>query len=222
MLAHEIDRLRDARRLTEVVIATTEKDEDEPLVQVAESGGVAWFRGPESDVLGRVLGAAGAHGADVVVRLTGDCPLVDPGVVDLVIDRLLAGDAEYASNVLRRTYPRGLDVEAMTIGALRRADAASTTDEDREHVTLAMRRGDGAFRTHSVEDDTDNSDLRLTVDEPADLRLIRALFDALEQDGSMPSYRSIVAHLREHPELRAINAGVETWSPAPAARGNVA
>jgi spore coat polysaccharide biosynthesis protein SpsF (cytidylyltransferase family) len=214
MLAHVVRRLQASTSLTEVMIATTDRGADAPIVEVGDELGVPVYRGATEDVLGRMLGAAASAKADVVVRVTGDCPLIDAKVVDLVVDRLLENaGADYASNVLLRTYPRGLDVEAMTMEALERADALARSPSDREHVTPAIRMAPGGvFRRVSVEDTEDNSDIRLTVDEPSDLELVRLLHQRLSP-AAIRDFKRIVAFLRTHPELLDLNAHVKTWSP---------
>ena len=167
-------------------------------------------------MLGRIVAAARAVEADVVVRVTADCPLIDPGVTDRVVNELIthANSADYASNVLRRTYPRGLDVEAMFLDTLLRVDRLAQTPAEREHVTVTIRseRPD-LFLIRSVESDTDDSDLRWTVDEPADLDLVRTIYGDLDLGAQIVPYGTVVDHVRRHPELSATNASVSTWTP---------
>jgi spore coat polysaccharide biosynthesis protein SpsF (cytidylyltransferase family) len=221
MLAQVVERLRGSRVVDQTVIATTELASDVPIVELGDVIGVPVIRGSANDVLGRFLVAGQQCQADVIVRITGDCPLIDASVVDLVVERLLSdGRADYASNVLRRTYPRGLDAEAISLEALRRADKLAQSTADREHVTLIIRTlGEPHFRALSVEDTEDNSDLRLTVDEPDDLELIRILHDRMTPD-ELRDYRAIVAYLREHPDVREINKAATTWTPESAAAGS--
>jgi spore coat polysaccharide biosynthesis protein SpsF len=167
-------------------------------------------------VLGRFVGAARQAQAGVVVRVTADCPLIDPQVTDCVICTLAdhAAECDYASNVLRRTYPRGLDVEAFFWDTLLRIDRMAQSQTAREHVTIVPRAEcPDLFLCRSVEDDQNHADLRWTVDTAADLQLIRALYDALDLDGHVVLYPEILAYVRAHPELSQLNAGVETWEP---------
>lgn len=180
MLAQQLRRLKRCARADEIVVATTSSDADTPVVDIARAESVRWFRGDERDVLGRYGAAAREAKADVVARITADCPLIDAAITDRVIERVETGTVDYASNVLRRTYPRGLDAEAMTSDALyRTADLARST-ESREHVTwfIYHERPD-LFRLASIEDDRDNSDLRWTVDTAADLEHMRRIYTAL-------------------------------------------
>lgn len=210
MLAQQLRRLRDARTLDEIVVATTTESWDDPVAELAEAEDLRCFRGSETDVLGRYVGAARASGAEIVVRLTADCPLIDPGVVDRVTGMLVdgAGDYDYASNVVRRTFPQGLDAEALFFDTLERVDRLARTPDAREHVTwfVVSERPD-LFLIGSVTDDEDNSDLRWTVDTPDDLELVRALYDRLDLETTKQDYRAIVAHVRAHPELAAAGDG---------------
>ena len=216
MLAQLVRRLRACRSLDEIVIATSIAAGDDPIAELGISEGVRVFRGSEADVLGRFVEAAIATQAEVVVRVTGDCPLIDPRVTDRVIDELTtnAGTSDYASNVLRRTFPRGLDVEAMFIDALMRVDRLGQSKAEREHVTITIRsERPNLFLTRSVESDRNDSDLRWTVDEDRDFRLVARLYSELGLSERIVPYESVVDHVRQHPELASINADIATWTP---------
>lgn len=196
MLAQQLRRLQGACALDEIVVATTTNPTDEPVAELARAEGLAVFRGSESDVLGRYLGAAKAHQADVVVRITADCPLIDPGVVDTVCAALEPG-LDYASNVVRRTYPQGLDAEALHLDVLQRLDRLATSPGAREHVTwFLLKEKPELFHVRSVEDTEDNSDLRWTVDVDADLDVVRALYRDLGLDRHPLGYRKILEYTR--------------------------
>lgn len=208
MLAHEIRRLQRVEELDDIVVATTVDPGDDPVVAVAEAEGARWFRGSEHDVLDRYFRAAEEASAEVVLRVTADCPLLDPEVAGLVVSTLAAqdGQLDYASNVVERTYPAGLDAEALTAEALERAFRLGRSPEAREHVTwFLLRERPDLFRIGSVTDDADNSDLRWTVDHARDLELVRRLYDELDLARKPRSYREVVAHVREHPELATLN-----------------
>lgn len=221
MLAQVVRRLRRCESLDEIVIATSVAAGDDAIAEAGASEGVMVVRGSEMDVLSRMLAAARATDADVVVRVTSDCPLIDPRVTDRVIDALLAdvSHADYASNVQRRTFPRGLDVEAMFLDTLMRLDRLARTPSDREHVTTALRSGrPDLFLSVSVESAHDDSDLRWTVDEKRDLELVSNLYDALSLGDGITPYETVVGYVRQHPELLRINEGIETWTPPTQAR----
>jgi len=216
MLAQQLRRLQPCTAVDQIVIATTVNDTDDPVVVLAEHEGLDVFRGSENDVLSRFVGAAAQSQAEVIIRVTADCPLIDAQVVDRVVRELTdnAGSCDYAGNVIQRSFPRGLDVEAFTHEALTRCDDLADTDEAREHVTLIIRQAEpGMFTCRSVLDDKDNSNLRWTVDTPADLELVRKIYTDLRLGETCLDYREILSYVRSHPELMKINADSKTWDP---------
>jgi glutamate-1-semialdehyde 2,1-aminomutase len=194
-----LERLKRATSVDEIVLATGDSSTNDPLVEHVEELGFRVFRGSEPDVLERYYGAALMSGADTVVRITGDCPLVDPALVDVIIGTLHREQADYASNTLTPTYPDGLDVEAFTFRALHEAQTKATSAYDREHVTPYLKR-DSAFGRINVRHDTDLSSLRWTVDEPEDLVVIDRVFDRFAPDIHF-SWRRVESLYRTEPEL---------------------
>lgn len=217
MLLQQLLRLQQCEQLDQIVLATTTAPADDPVEAVAREAGVQVFRGSEEDVLDRLLRAARQTDAEVVVRLTGDCPLTDPQVVDSVIRTLLEGATEfdYASNTLVRTYPRGLDAEALFRDTLERVGRRARSRAAREHVTYyIVRERPDLFSTASVEAPEDNSDLRWTVDTEEDLELVSQLYRELDLSDTGPvPYTRLVRHVRSRPELFRINASVEQRFP---------
>src|SRR5688572_2663211 len=210
-LAQVLRRIRAMKEQDEIVVATTTLASDDPVVKLAEREGVRWFRGDEADVLSRFVGAARESRADLVVRITADCPLIDSVESDRVVFELRANasKADYASNILRRTYPRGLDTEAFWVDTLNRVHRLGSSANSREHVTWYIyRERPDLFMCHSVTDTVDNSDLRWTLDTSEDLEIIRQIYQGLSLSESLRPYRDILAYVRAHPELVAINAGV--------------
>jgi spore coat polysaccharide biosynthesis protein SpsF len=208
MLAQQLLRLKRCRLADEIVVATTTNATDDRVVALARAAGVRWFRGSERDVLERYVGAVRDARADVVVRVTADCPLIDSDVSDRVIDALSGGSmpSDYASNVTPRTYPQGLDTEALFADTLERVHRMARSESAREHVTTFIyREHPDLFLVQSVTDQEDNSDLRWTVDEAADLELVRRLYDALGVGERAVGYRELLAYARAHPELSALN-----------------
>ena len=212
MLERQLDRLRRSALLDDIVIATTTNQSDDPVVTLADASQVACFRGSEDDVLSRYVGAARQARADVVVRVTADCPLIDPAVIDDVVRSLEepAVICDYASNVLDRTYPRGLDTEAMFADVLFRLGRLARSAAAREHVThyLARERPD-LFIRRSVRDAEDNSDLRWTVDTPDDLVTIRRIYVEAGLADRHLSYPELLRWVRERPEIARSNVHVE-------------
>lgn len=181
MLARVIERSRRAGTVDQVVIATTTKPADDAIAWCGRALGAEVFRGDESDVLDRYYRAAHHFGFDIVVRITSDCPLIDPGLVDAVLQPLIDGTAaaDYSANTLRRTYPRGLDVQAAPLGTIDRAWREATSAFDREHVFPYVYEHPERFRFFSVSDEVDRSHLHWTVDTAADLAFVREVYRAL-------------------------------------------
>lgn len=209
MLSQQLRRLKRCRLADEIVVATTTNATDDPVVRVAEEESVRWYRGGEHDVLGRYVEAAREAAADVVVRVTADCPLIDPEVIDRVILDLQGHDTtcDYASNVIRRTFPKGLDTEALWRDVLERVHRLGRSPEAREHVTwfILSERPD-LFMLRSVEDlEEDNSDLRWTVDTQQDLAVVRQIYEDLDLSEHLLPYQEVLRHVRAHPKITAMN-----------------
>ena len=201
MLAHQIDRVRRAGSVEAICIATTTNADDDP---------VAALRGSEHDVLGRFVGAAGLVGADVAVRLTGDCPLTDPELIDAVVGvfRSAEPSVDYASNSFPRSWPIGLDVEVASMAALRTAAAEADDPYDREHVMPFLYRQPERFRTAGYPAPENLTGYRWTLDEASDFELIRRILEALLPVQPDFGWRDVIALLEAHPEWRILNAGV--------------
>jgi spore coat polysaccharide biosynthesis protein SpsF len=216
MLAREIERVRRASRVDDVVIATTTNREDDGVVAVAEGAGARWFRGSEHDVLGRMAGAAREARADIALRLTADCPFLDPGVIDRAVALLEESltPLDYVTTEPPATFPRGIDVEVLHADVLARVDRMARSRAAREHVTFFIYGEEPTlFRAATLTDTRDNSAERWTVDTPDDLALVRALWSALDMGSVARSYEDILAYLQAHPELRALNAHVPQRAP---------
>lgn len=202
LAARVIRRVRRATAIDAVVLATTTSAEDDALAALATAEEAECFRGSDHDVLARYLGAAVAANADAVVRITGDCPLIDPNVVDEVVDELLhrAEPCDYASNVLRRTFPKGLDGEALHRDVLERVDRLAQSNEAREHVTWFIReeRPD-LFVAASVERADDWSSLDWSVDTRDDLETIRRIYREYDMDAGVPWEQVARAELARMP-----------------------
>jgi len=205
MLWHVVNRVRRATRVDRVVVATTDRGIDDPIAQFCEKEGIGCFRGSELDVLDRFYQAAKASGAEVVVRITADCPLIDPAVIDKVLARFQRGDCDYACNVIRYTYPDGLDTEVFSFAALERAWRQASKPSEREHVTPYLRTD--KFRVANVESEIPVSpaQYRWTVDRPADLEFVRKVFGAFSKNGEF-GFREVFELLKERPDLATIQA----------------
>jgi len=211
LLEHLVERLRRAKAIDEVVIATTVNSDCSPIVNLADKCGVTWFAGSEEDVLERYLGASRQVNADNIIRVTSDCPLIDPVTIDRVVESYLSGNADYVSNTIERTYPRGLDTEVFSRDALERADRLASEKSYREHVTLYMYRHPEDFTLINVsaEPPLDRPDLRLTVDTPEDFMLIKEIYEALYRPGDIIEMVDVIRLFTERPGLAGINAHIE-------------
>jgi len=202
MILRMIERVRRARRIDRLVVATGDQDSDDPLVQVLGEAGVDVFRGPLDDVLARFIGALDACPADHVVRLTGDCPLIDPDLIDATIELLLESGADYSQNrLVDKGFPKGQDVEAITARALRRASAAAVTREEREHVTWGVWNHPELYRVVRLEPPVDEGHVRWTVDRPDDYAFVTAVYEALYPGNPAFTSDDVRAFVRSRPDL---------------------
>lgn len=209
MLARVVERAARIPGIDDVVVATSRLAADDAIAEMCGARGWRCTRGSEDDVLLRYVEAASEVGAAVIVRVTSDCPLLDPEVGGRVVAVLTTrlGELDYVSNTLRRTFPRGLDVEAVSREALERAHREARDPASREHVTRYIYQHPDVFRIEQVVDVEDRSALRWTVDTEADLALVREIYAAL---GDRPfRYAEVLALCDARPELTRINAGVE-------------
>lgn len=206
LLARVVERAHASGAFDAVIVATSKDGSDDPVAEFCAHKGVPCFRGDLEDVLERYRSAAAAAGAEIVARITADCPLLDPAVIHAVVKAFNPASHDYVSNVLERTYPKGLDIEVLSMAALERMAKEAKTPYDREHVTTYIRTNPGFFRVHNVTQKENRAKLRWTVDEPADLAFVRAVY------AKMPTTTfgqdEILALLEKHPEMHAINSSV--------------
>jgi spore coat polysaccharide biosynthesis protein SpsF (cytidylyltransferase family) len=204
-----LKRASSAKLVDEVIVATTVKDDDSVIADLASSLGYRVSRGPEDDVLERYYNAALAANAEVIVRITSDCPLIDPEIIDTIVEEHLKYSKDFTSNIITRTYPDGMDVEVFSMDALTKAWNEAKEMADREHVTYYIWKnsdllGGKLFTAHNIvaENMVDFSNLRLTLDYPEDLVLITKL---IELKGIDKSWMEYVDTLNENPSLIEIN-----------------
>lgn len=214
-LAQMIARVRAARDIDMIIVATTERHCDLILSDLAARLGVKSYRGSEDDVMARVLGAARAHSVDTIVDVTSDCPLADPDVIGTVLDYFNSHDVDYASNVLKRTYPRGLDVQVYSTDALARAESRTQDRADREHVTLHLYENPDVFNLGNVSapKDLHHPEVRLTLDTPEDYFVIREIFESLLPLDPVFSYGRVMAFLKDNPQILPANRGIPQKAP---------
>lgn len=207
VLARVVQRLRRASLIGELIIATTFDPADDVIVEECKALGVAFFRGEVRDVLDRYYRTALHFGAEVIVRITSDCPLIEPEVTDRVIDTFLEQRPDYASNAVQRTYPRGLDTEVFTFDALERTWQKAQRPYQRSHVTAYIYENPEQFKIVSVTGDADYSWQRWTVDTPDDLRFIREVYELMGNDPGF-YWRDVLSLLERRPELLELNSHV--------------
>jgi glutamate-1-semialdehyde 2,1-aminomutase/spore coat polysaccharide biosynthesis protein SpsF len=205
MIGWLIERVRKCRHIDRLVVATSTERSDDSLVEYVSSLGVDTFRGSLDDVLGRFAAASERFPAQHYVRLTGDCPLADPEIIDRTIDRHLSSGADFTSNSHEPSFPDGLDTEVMTARTLRRAAVGASLPAEREHVTLYVRRRPDLFRIETLKNEQDLSEYRLTVDTPADFTLVTGIFAALSPGGVF-GLTDVVRLLEQSPNLRELNS----------------
>lgn len=205
MLARLVERLRRVKHANAIVIATTTNASDDAIVALCDRLGVAHRRGSEHDVLSRYAEAAALHHADAVVRVTSDCPLIDPALIDHVIARYQVGDADYVSNMLPPSWPYGMAVEVFSAKALAEAHAEARQAAEREHVTPFLYAQPERYRLYNVTSPVDLSAQRWTVDTPEDHDLVQRLFDAVFPAKPEFTLADLQAAMQDNPDWLAIN-----------------
>lgn len=207
MLSILIERLMRVKNAHRLIIATTIHPRDEAIVaEVKKYPKVDLFRGSEDDVLSRYYEAARRYKLDTVIRVTSDCPLSDPAIIDTLIDYFYSlEDADYASNTLKKTFANGVDAEVCSFQALEQAYALGKRPHHKEHVTTYIYEN---LKCFNYEDTEDNSRFRITVDTPEDFQLVKEIFQRLQH---LPfiSYRDVLGLLKASPELVKINAHIQ-------------
>ncbi len=209
MIERQFERMRRATSLERIVLATSDDVSDAPLAALCKELGVDCYRGSLTDVLDRYYQAALVFGATVVVRITGDCPLIDPQVIDKVVAARQAAGVDYASNAIKPSYPDGLDVEVMRMSVLEAAWREAKLPSEREHVTPFIWNRPQRFSLLNVQGEVDLSALRWTVDTPNDYVFVCRVYDALYARN--PGFRTedVLALLRRESSLGELNAGQE-------------
>ena len=208
MLSRQIDRIGRAKSLNKIVVATSTAPDDDPIETLCRNMNIDCFRGALDDVLDRIDSCAAAYHSDHIVRLTGDCPLADPDIIDRVVRDHIEGGADYTSNVRPPTWPDGLDVEVMRRDVLRKAAVEARLPSEREHVTPYIVNRRRRFTVSNVEMTPDRSDLRLTVDEPRDFELVTRIYEELLPTKPDFNIVDVFALLDQKPQLLDINAGI--------------
>lgn len=211
MLAWVTTRVRLAKKIDEIVVATTTDAADDAIVGYCQSSGIEVFRGSAFDVLDRYYQAARHFKADLIVRLTADCPLLDPGLIDAVVAELQTKGLDFATNRLpppwKRTFPMGLDVEVCRFSALERAWKEASDSFEREHVMPYLYDVEGRFKISVLHADGEYGSQRWTVDTPEDLTVVRRVYEHFKNKKAF-GWKDVLDYFMQHPELAKINAGV--------------
>ena len=205
VLGHVVGRVKKIVGVDEIVVATTTLVEDDEIINYVSRIGVETFRGDEKDVLNRYYDCASQMDASVVVRITADCPLIDPEISDLVVSRFLQGDIDYVSNYKPPTFPDGLDTEVFSIEAIEEAQKFASRPFEREHVTPYIWQQPDKFRLANIIQEDDRSGLCWTLDSPQDLEMMRSLASRLDKPLIEAGQQDLVKVIDSHPEIAEIN-----------------
>ena len=208
MLWHVIQRTAESSLMNKIIIATTTNSADDCIVDFANSFDILFFRGSEGDVLDRFYRTAKSFCIDAIVRITPDCPLIDPKIVDKVIKRFLIGNLDYISNVHPPTYPDGLDIEVFSFETLKKVWKEAKKASEREHVTPYILNHHRMFRISNIENEVDLSYMRWTVDEERDLKFVKEIYKRLYKNNKIFYMTNILNLLKKEPELSRINEGI--------------
>ncbi len=211
MLAHLTSRLKTVQSIDEIVLATTVNATDDVLAEFAEKDGIKVFRGSEEDVMARVIGAAESAQADVVVEITGDCPIIDPDLIEQTIRVFKRNNAVYCANSFISSYPDGMDTQVITLEALKKSFSMTADPQDREHVSRHIVNNPQLFpHVYLVAPPSLHwPGLGLTLDEPADYELIRTLIENLGKDNLLFGCGDVIRFLRANPQVLKINDMVQ-------------
>ena len=209
MLVHELSRIARSKQIKSFVVATTTSKSDDCIVSLCKDQNWHYFRGNEADVLDRYYQCAKQYSANIIVRLTADCPLIEPILIDRVIEEFIqkSPDVDYVSNIIpKRTFPQGLDTEVMSFSALERSWIEDKNPTLREHVTQYILRNPDKFKISGVTNDRDISNLRWTVDTKEDFKLINEVYSFF--GNNQFSWSDVLDLMNKKPELRLINQNV--------------
>jgi len=208
VLEHVIIRAQKVKNCNQVILATTDKKEDGILEKIAKKLNILVYRGSENDVLDRFYQAAKKFKIDLIIRITADCPLLDPTIVERVIDFYLKGNYDYVSNVRPPTFPDGMDVEVFSFQALEKSWQEAKLPSEREHVTPYIAKNFQLFKIGNITANKDFSHLRLTVDEKKDLTLVIKIYEELYNKNQFFGLNDILKLFDRKPELIKINQSI--------------
>lgn len=202
-LQHIIERLRRSKYVDEVVVATTVNKEDDPVIELCNTLDCRYFRGSEEDVLQRVLDAAKSVNADILVEITGDCPVIDWRHVDFLVEQFFKGNYDYAANILERTFPRGFDTQVYPVKVLEKVNELTKDPTDHEHVSLYIYRHPEIFKLYNwvAPKEVYHPEFEITLDTREDYELIKTIYEELYEEKPDFSCEDVVSLLLEKPQL---------------------
>lgn len=209
-IEHIVERLKKVTAISDICIATTNHESDDVIEELANSRNYRVYRGSEEDVLSRVLSAAEALSAEIIVEITGDCPFVDPILVDQYLEILVSNELDYVSNNISPTYPDGFDVQVFLTEALKKSSKASITQAEREHVTMHIRQNPQIFRTLNIiaPKPFRHPSLSVTLDTNEDLEVLRLILENFRDEG-IPDHMEITKFLLANPEIASLNSSIQ-------------
>lgn len=208
ILEHVINRVQAARKIDDIVVATTVKKEDLEIVQLCAKLGISVFCGSEDDVLDRYYQAARLFKAEHIVRITSDCPLIDPQVIDKVIELYFQKKADYATNTIPETFPDGEDVGIFSFNILKITWKDAKLSSEREHVTPYIRRNFNIFKIANLRSKFNLANKRWTLDEPEDFEFIKIIYKNLYPKDLLFGMEKILKFIKKHPEIEEINKNI--------------
>jgi len=208
VLEHVINRVRAAKNIDDMVVATTVKKEDLEIVKLCASLGISVFCGSEDDVLDRYYQTAKLFKAGHIVRITSDCPLIDPQIIEEVIELYFQKKADYASNTMPETFPDGLDTEVFSYKTLKKAWKNAKLSSEREHVTPYIRKYPNIFKIVNLKCEYNLNDKRWTLDEPEDFKFIKIIYKNLYSEDSLFGMIKILDFLKKNPEIGELNKNI--------------
>ncbi len=217
LLYYVINQVKHSKNLSKVIIATTELKEDDQIVKYTESQGIDVFRGSTEDVLDRYYKCAKKYGSDIIVRITSDCPLIDPELIDKCITEFKKNDLDYFSNINKKEndnwiyhpsgFPLGFAVEVFTIDSLEKAWENSKKPSEREHVTQYILNNPGDFKIGNMENSEDLSDIRLTVDHQVDFQVVKNVIENFKE-GEIFAMKKVTFFINQNPHLKKLNSNI--------------
>ncbi|TGK09962.1 acylneuraminate cytidylyltransferase [Leptospira fletcheri] len=208
LLEYQIERLQRVRLVDGIIIATTTNESDQPVVDLCERMNIPYYRGSESDVLSRYYEAATQFGVENIIRVTSDCPIIDPEILSEIVQSYFMyqkSGVDYVSNTLERSFPRGMDAEIFSYKTLSAAHRAAFDPSDREHVTPYIYKNPSLFSLRSVINSIDESSFRLTVDTQEDYELIKIIIETLYPENPEFGVKQVIEFLNKNPEYIKIN-----------------